>query len=568
MEIAGWRKKAGQWLTVGVRVLAVASTLVVLGMVASVEQSQRGQLAVFLLLSSIYLAIVISTRRPVAWSVSVVALMAALRFADQTKYAAFYEHIHFIDLVSLFQYVKTGSVLLMRQYAGPLLVYGIAILIGVIALFALARIEGRNFPSTPPRGFIRAAAAMVAVANVLIYATGNWFYAASNHYVLGRMKVGGPTTTSHVLASVGDYMKISREGLLPQTGMPRAGAALAAPMPNRTSCPNCPDIVIVHLESVFDPNLMAAFAGNSMFDHFGDRLVARNGPLLVRVLAGYSALSEFSFNCGVDSRIFGIAGQVPNLFLAPLTKRCAAKHFNAMGYDTEVVSSIAPTLSGYGATYKAYGYDRYYQPGDFGIPKDWWQMRDKFFADAAEQRLAESRDKPLLLMLLTAYNHGPHGKWWHSPKEVFAGPYDSQRTDLDEREADYVNRLNDSIAAFKKLERFIAERKRPTLIMYYGDHQPYFLVKYDTAAKERYGDSLRYVTGFRVARNFDLDRTSAIPDQPLTIEQLWTYGLQFAGMRPTPAQALITDITTHCGNDQNECSPTIKAELKRVLATP
>ncbi|MEQ1611494.1 MAG: sulfatase-like hydrolase/transferase [Hyphomicrobiaceae bacterium] len=543
------------------------ATLAVLAIVASVEQSGRGQLAVFLLLSTNYLAIVVSTRRVITCSATLIALLAALRFADQTKYAAFHEHIHFIDLISLLEYVKTGSILLIRQYSGPLLVYGSGIVAGILALLILARIEGRKFPSTPPRGFVRAAVVSLAVANVVVYVTGNWFYSASNHYVLGRMKVAGLTTTSHVLASIGDYIKIKNEGLLPQSGTP-AGAALAAPAPIAGGCQNCADVVIVHLESVFDPSLMAAFAGNSMFDHFGDRLTARSGALLVRVLAGYSALSEFSFNCGVDSRIFGIAGQVPNLFLAPLTKRCAARHFKAMGYDTEVVSSIAPALSGYGATYKAYGFDRYYQPGDFGIPKDWWEMRDTYFVGAAEQRLAEPRDKPLLLMLLTAYNHGPHGKWWHSPKEVFTGPYDSRRAGLDEREADYVNRLNDSITAFKRLEQFIADRKRPTLIIYYGDHQPYFVVGFDKAAKDRFGDGVRYVTGFRVARNFDVNRPVDMPDQPMTIERLWPYGLRFAGMRPTPAQARIADVTASCGTDQNECSPTVKAELKRVLATP
>jgi phosphoglycerol transferase MdoB-like AlkP superfamily enzyme len=553
-------RSAGHRRAVALRACALAGVGVAFLSLASAEPSVRGGFAVLLLLSTSHLALLTFTGRTAAASLIVLVMLGTVVYADALKYAAFAEHVHVIDLLVLFEYLKSGSLVLVSQYRGAVVLYALYAL-GIAAASALVwRLEGRWGQDLAPLlpGACATPLRLLALANLVVFFLGNWYWSSSNQYVYARMKKAGSTSMTHVLAGVADLIVLSRDRA--PSGEPQNVPKHAAD----NDCGRCPDIIIVHLESVFDPAIMAAFDGDSMFGRLDPRLIRRTGMLQARMLAGYSFVSEFSFNCGLDHRLFGMAGQYPNLFLAPTITGCAPHYLKTLGYSTEVISSVIPEIMRYGMAYRAYGYDAYFPPGSFAIPHDWVEMRDGHFVDAAIEQLSAGRSQPRLMLLLTVFNHGPHGSTPAVRRDVrYPGPYSLRN--LSEEETDYVNRLNDSLTAFRRLESFVAASDTPTLLIYYGDHQPYFQVTYSEDARRRFGPSVRYVTGFSMARNYPIEGIGPGITGVVPIEQLFAFGLEFGGLRPSPVQTAIRELAGNCLNDQTTCDASIRSKLRNLI---
>jgi Sulfatase len=509
---------------------------------ASHEVAPAFALAVFApmaLLGSVVLAL---TPRTGSASLFLLALIHGLQYSDKLKYLYFQEHIHSIDAIALWEYVKAGNFVLIAQYRGPI-INAVAWVLPMFAAFVAVRwLEGKAFTRVTHYPGSRSLAAVLGVfafAISAIYLSGNLFWSTSQHYVYGRMKHVGPLRSSYLLASTVDYGRIAGDLEID----PRASLPVDPPArPSPTVCVGCPDIVLVHLESIFDPAITQAYAGLSLFDQFKSGLVSLNGEMKARVFGGYSMISEFNIHCGVDHRHFGIAGQFPNLFLTHRIARCAPRYLADLGYQTEIVSSVVPNIMRYGQAYQAYGVDSFHAPGTLGIPTDWTRMRDGYFVDAAINLLRQPRDRPRFLVLLTVFNHGPHGKWPGIDRsDIFAGPYDVARAGANEQLADYMNRLNDTISAFNMLEAFVASTSSPTAIIYYGDHHPSFAKNLDQAAVDRQGAALRFITPYRFAKNYS-DK-AAPPTSPgvVPIEALLREGFKYSGITPSPQQRSVDE---------------------------
>ena len=501
------------WLAIlqGAAVLALGLLILHL---ARHEAFAEGVFAVFLVLALPAAAFLFGSRRILSFAFVIGAIFLLIETADAKKWELLYEHLNVIDVLVLWDYVKNGDSTLVQLYptvlAGALLLFCAILAVA----FLLRFVENKGFRSSIHFSGSRIAFVIIgsaAVVNAYLFVTGNYFYATSHLFVYSRTKAFAPLRVSYLLSSVVDVLQVSKEL---DVGSAQIGSsARASTSAPETACSNCPDIITVHVESVFDPFILQDYANvPPLTTFFSSQLNALNGPLRTHVVGGWSMISEFSFNCGVDHRVFGTSGIFPNLFLPNSIKRCIPGYLRDNGYKTEIVSSAPSSSAHIGAAYKAYGVDHFYGPGTLQIPTQghWRDLRDGLFVDATIELLQRPRVAPRLVMLLTAFNHGPHGNVPRDQSEIFPGPYDLSHAGTEELR-DYMNRLNDLITAFRRLEEYLVASNVPTVIIYYGDHQPSIKLNFSAEALRVYGsEEIRHVTFYRIARNF---RAADLPEQ-------------------------------------------------------
>ena len=412
------------WLMI-LQSFTVASLLLLLGLVALNEVIVVGIITVFLLLATPALALVLCSRRMFSTAFLIGACVLLIAAANAQKRALLDGHLHLFDLFLLWTYYSA----LIRSY-WELVLYASLCVASVAALFiVLRRVENKGFRSS--RYWSGSAWALpilggAACINAVMFFNGNYFSATSDLFVSGRL-YRTPTTVSYLLSSVTDYMRVTRA----LRGVKSSAPTLDEPV----LCVDCPDVIAIHVESVFDPKLLKAYSDEPPIgDQIGDALQSASGALRAHVIGGWSVVSEFSFNCGMDHRLFGQAGLVPTEFVAPFVRRCVPGYLRDHGYSTTLISSVPRQWNG--RAYEAYGIQVIYPPGTLGIPTHWPEMRDGRFVDAAIELLSKPRTSPRLIMLLTNFNHGPHGR---TPTH-YPGPYDLSSASSKELK-DYIDRL-------------------------------------------------------------------------------------------------------------------------------
>jgi hypothetical protein len=524
--------------------------------VAGWERSPGGVVAVLLLLTLPSAALIFGSRRTLSIAFTIGGGLLLVEAANAEKMNLLNEHLHIIDLLSLLEYTIDGNFILIKLYWELAIAAAFVVCAFILFIYLLRFIEDRGFRYCGSlfgsrRIFI--IVGIVAVTNAAIFFSGNYFWVTCNEFVYSRIKADGPVRFSDLLASLVDLVHVEQE-------LSGSGIGAKAESAQGQACSNCPDIITIHVESVFDPTIQQDYANvPSLTKFLSSRLISSNGPLMTAVLGGWSMISEFSFNCGLDHRLFGVSGLFPNFFLSNAINRCIPGYLRDSGYRTEIVSSAPYMTYRIGDTYTAYGVANYSGPETFPIPLTWPEMRDGFFVDAAIDRLRRPRTEPRLLVLLTAFNHGPHGR----RQENYSGPYDLDRATTNELR-DYMDRLNDSITAFHRLEEFIAASNVPTVIIYYGDHQPDFKLDFSAEALNRFGkEAINHITFYRMARNFPL---AALPvdGKLLGIDQLYGEGLTFAGVRQSPELLLKDRISQNCLGGTSTCG---EAERRAMRAT-
>ena len=562
------RRTLAFWSRNWLLTIQLSAMLILVGLIFRVahwEPFSEGFLAIFLLLALPSAALLLGTRRSLSISFAIGGILLLIEGANKQKVELLKQNLHIFDALSLWAYLtedKTIVELYWKLAVNVIIVFGAFILVFII----LRIIENRGFYSSrniQGSRMLLICFGVAAIINVFIFATGNYFWATSNEFIYSWVGRHGPPRFSDLFASLVDVVRVEKE--LSTRGI--KSSAKAAKAPKGLACSKCPNIITVHVESVFDPAIVRDFDNSPpITTFFSPRLISSNGPLLTLVTGGWSVISEFSFNCGLDHRIFEISGLNPNFFLPRRINRCIPGYLRDQGYITQIVSSAPYGVMRIGAAYSAYGVDIFSGPETLSSrPLHWLEMRDGLFVDAAIKRLERPRTAPRLLELLTTINHGPHGPYRPDqyPAKDFSGPYDLESAKSEELR-DYVSRLNDSITAFRRLEEFIAASDVPTLIVYYGDHQPSFKMDYSSGAVAHFGkDAIRHLTFYRIARNFGKDSPASTDILPL--DQLFGEALASAGIKLPPELLTKDRIARECPNGILTCAEAKRRAMRALI---
>jgi len=258
----------------------------------------------------------------------------------------------------------------------------------------------------------------------------------------------------------------------------RAAALLGDEPPGAAAAMTTPDIVVWLNESTFDPQDLAALypqlrnpAVRARFDRVTCcRKDADDwrGRLGVDVVVGGTWVSEFEVISGMRTAWFGPAAYYSHYVLSPIVDRTLFKALDDEGYDSSVIYPVAGDFFFARQAYGFYGAKRFLDPEDMGLGGgDRLRLPDDSFLPPLFDILAAGT-APQFVVVLTNYNHGPHGAAADDAEtkamaEELAVPADV---------ADYLARLAHTNATLTALEAKVEAAPRPTILVHFGDHKP------------------------------------------------------------------------------------------------
>jgi hypothetical protein len=272
------------------------------------------------------------------------------------------------------------------------------------------------------------------------------------------------------------------------------------------------DIVVFLQESQFNPLSIAGCPEDlCRLPVFGaDAQTRAHGPMRVHVFAGGTWLSEFAAATGVPHDAFGPAGEFAPFNVATGVRHSLARSLKAAGYRTAAVYPVGGGMMNARIAYSGYGFDRFYDAGELGLPGT-FDTPDARIHAAALRVLAEERKhgKPVFLFVVTIFNHGEHGiHMQRVPADLVRG-VGAQIPDRNDANnvADYVWRTRQFEQVLATTRQAVLRPERPAVLAWFGDHQPAFgnaqglRGRIQPLAGERI--PARYQTWYQVTSNVD-----------------------------------------------------------------
>lgn len=253
-----------------------------------------------------------------------------------------------------------------------------------------------------------------------------------------------------------------------------------------------PDIVVIQSESFFDPTIMRGYE-NSDFAPNLRRLAAHgiSGGLHVPTFGGGTIRTEFEALTGLSLRYFDNL-QFPYLQMSHKSLPSLVRALEAHGYRTLALHGNDPSFWNRTAAFKAIGFERFVSQSEFPANA---QNDGKYMADSAmtDEIMAQLKDSgpPQFIFAISIEAHGPYDVEPANPAERDAIPVPEGITGRDKRELQtYLYHLKHADAQLGRLVAWLAQRQRPSLVMFYGDHLPALTNSYHITGFVDGGDML------------------------------------------------------------------------------
>ncbi|MEO8747950.1 MAG: LTA synthase family protein [Rhodanobacter sp.] len=363
------------------------------------------------------------------------------------------------------------------------------ILLAIVLIAALWRFEP---PLLPPRtgGKRLAGGAVAAVLLVSLLSGVTVWQRLYNKQVLWLEPWSASITTMHsglVSSLLMFHMHygqgkrkpdISAASALIEDSVPGLQQALNTP-----SASELPDIVVIQSESLFDPTILRGYESSDFTPNL-KRLAAEgsSGPLHVPTFGGGTIRTEFEVLTGLSLQYFSNL-QFPYLQLGHHPVPSLVRTLEAHGYETVAVHDNDPAFWNRATAFKALGFDHFVSRSQF--PPD--AVKDgKYVADSAMtdevMKLLKDSGPPQFLFAISIEAHGPYDVEPAHPEQLDAIPVPSGISGRAKRELqDYLYHIGHADAQLGRLVAWLAQRKRPSLVLFYGDHLPALVDTYRTA---------------------------------------------------------------------------------------
>ncbi|AKJ40938.1 LTA synthase family protein [Pragia fontium] len=236
-----------------------------------------------------------------------------------------------------------------------------------------------------------------------------------------------------------------------------------------------PDIVVMLQESTVNPELYhlpgVTFPEFKMFAH--DKDTRATSPLRVQTFGGGTWLSEFSLLTGLNTDDFKFRKNSVFYTVAPHIKNSLFRELKNNGYYTVVLTPMFKMNYNAGPTYKNLGIDLIIQPQELGYPAELddnlWTISTEAMLGYVKQLLKQHTDKPVFIFVLTMNEHGPYEKDHSDDFQIAKSSGDKNAAGAISHYIDKIKLLD---TATNQFSQFVAEREKPTMFLYFGDHQP------------------------------------------------------------------------------------------------
>jgi phosphoglycerol transferase MdoB-like AlkP superfamily enzyme len=235
-----------------------------------------------------------------------------------------------------------------------------------------------------------------------------------------------------------------------------------------------PDIVVVQSESLFDPTIMRGYE-HSHFTPNLHRLAAHgtSGKLHVPTFGGGTIRTEFEVLTGLSLRYFDNL-QFPYLQMSHKALPGLVRALSRHGYSTLALHGNDPAFWNRTTAFKAIGFDRFVSQSSFppGAPNDGKYMADSAMTDEIMTQLKDG-GPPQFIFAVSIEAHGPYDVEPAHAAERDAIPVPDGISGRDKLELQtYLYHLKHADAELGRLVKLLAQRQRPSVVLFYGDHLP------------------------------------------------------------------------------------------------
>lgn len=255
-----------------------------------------------------------------------------------------------------------------------------------------------------------------------------------------------------------------------------------------------PDIIAIMSESFCDFRNIRDFNVSEPVIPFYDKLLKEDnvisGKLFVPVFGGGTSNTEFEYLTG-SSMFFFNEASVPYLNYFRRSVHSLPSLLEQQGYSCRAIHPYMKSFYNRGAVYPLLGFDRFITMEEF--PEG--NLVDQFISDKADydmilNQLPDSAEiQPGFIFSVTMQNHFPY----HGTEENLANlRYHIKLTDIINSEGVeyFLSKLRESDDALSYLIERLKSRKRPTLLVFFGDHLPGNNSGFNNFYTELFGKSL------------------------------------------------------------------------------
>ena len=274
-----------------------------------------------------------------------------------------------------------------------------------------------------------------------------------------------------------------------------------------------PNIVMVQLESFFDPTLVK-------YLQFSEDPVPNFRSLMENYSSGYltvpsvgagTANTEFEVLSGMSLQFFG-PGEYPyKTILQESTAESVSYDLKELGYSTHAIHNNKGTFYGRNFVFSQLGFDTFtsleYMNVEEYTPKDW--AKDFYLTDEILKSLNSTEGSDFVYTIsVQAHGDYPKEKILENPKIQVSGLPDEETTNAFTY---YINQLHEVDQFVGQLVEALSNRDEETVLVLFGDHLPTL----GFSDEDLVNNSI-FQTEYVVWSNFDMPKN----DQDLTAYQL------------------------------------------------
>ena len=414
-------------------------------------------------------------------------------------------------------------------------------LLTALAAAAMGYALGDAPPRSPrwPKWAARGAAALLA---------GTYVYLALGTYMITNTGIFVLWDENQYAESAVMYFAITTEKLSvaePEGYGEQALDAIAEEIDAETEAPSAsdgeePNIIVVMNESFSDLATVGEFDTSEPIAPFVSSLTENTvkGQVYPSVLGGNTANSEYEFLTG-DTMGFVPTGTVPYQLYVNDETDTLVSALEAQGYSTTAMHPYLSSGWNRVRVYDLFGFDTVLFKDDFTGKKYLRNyVTDESDYENVIARYEENKDGDAQFIFnITMQNHGGYTFEGFTPTVRITG-HEGEFP----RAEQYLSLVNLSDAATRELVEYFAAEAEPTVILFFGDHQPKLEEEFYALANTQEESSAvaetqeRYATPFFLWANYDIPEAEGLE---LSINQLSTLLMDAAGLETTGYQRFL-----------------------------
>lgn len=307
-----------------------------------------------------------------------------------------------------------------------------------------------------------------------------------------------------------------------------------------------PNIIVIMNEAFSDLSILGEYTTNIDEIPFMRSLMAGayntvSGYMDVPVLGGNTANTEFEFLTG-DTMAFLPQGSIAYQQFVHEKMPSVASTLKSLGYRTVALHPYRASGWDRSEVYPYFGFDAFYSQSDFTNPLIYRKyISDQSDVEKVIEIYEQNPEQPLFMFNVTMQNHSSYSDVFDN----FTPQIEVEGTDSVALNQ-YLSLLYESDKALGQLVQYFDRLDDPTIIVFFGDHQPTDSVVapiYKLNGESVYSLTeeelrLRYKVPYIIHANFDIEEEQNVP---MSSNYLGIKTLELAGVTLNSYQQFVAE---------------------------